>query len=151
MFRQTNIIWTFWIALNSVIEWFEREQQPNAHIGLDLVPFIFFVKNRFAAILVKFYGYILVAVAFVTFVFVNNGLVVGDRTNHIAITHVPQILYFSAFCVLFMGGEVIVTLWRFYRNKSSVVSLMKHIALPMLIGIPIAAFIGLRFRYVILY
>jgi len=146
MFRQTNIIWTFWIALHSIIEWFEQEQQPNAHIGLGIVPFIFFIKKQFVQILIKFYGYILVAIAFVAFVVLNNGLVVGDRTNHIAITHVPQILYFAAFCVLFMGGEVLTTMWRFYRNKSSIVTLLKGAALPLIIGVPVAAFIGLRFR-----
>lgn len=163
IFRQTNIIWTFWIALNALVEWFEHEDQIIKHSpdALNIVPFLLFVLNRFTLILRKFIGYIIVAIMFVSFVLINKGLVVGmiifiswdfknidigDRTNHIAIIHVPQVLYFSVFCSLFMGGDVIICLYRFIRYGRDIKSLLYNIGLPMIIGTPFVIVLSLRYR-----
>jgi len=45
--------------------------------------------------------YITVCLMFVAFVVWNKGIVIGDRTAHVATIHVCQIFYFSAFVSLF--------------------------------------------------
>ena len=45
--------------------------------------------------------YILVITTFLFFVYVNNGIVVGDRKNHQASLHVVQIFYFLVFSCFF--------------------------------------------------
>lgn len=48
-------------------------------------------------VVVRCGGYILVGVAFVLFVRLNGGIVVGDRSAHQAVLHLPQLLYFALF------------------------------------------------------
>ena len=52
-------------------------------------------------------GYILVGISFVIFVIANNGIVVGDRTSHVATFHPIQILYFIAFTTAFTAPYVL--------------------------------------------
>ena len=42
-------------------------------------------------------GYIMVGAAFLVFVRLNDGVVVGDRSAHVVTIHLAQILYFAAF------------------------------------------------------
>eukprot|EP00094_Tigriopus_californicus_P006363 TCALIF_06127-PA protein Name:"Similar to ALG10B Putative Dol-P-Glc:Glc(2)Man(9)GlcNAc(2)-PP-Dol alpha-1,2-glucosyltransferase (Homo sapiens)" AED:0.03 eAED:0.03 QI:935/0.5/0.66/1/1/1/3/514/266 len=44
-------------------------------------------------------GYLLVGMAFVSFLILNEGIVVGDREAHVACFHPTQVLYFCAFCL----------------------------------------------------
>jgi alpha-1,2-glucosyltransferase len=76
LFRQTNIVWTFWIAAESLIQ-----------------------EDSFRSVK-KYWNFIFIGILFLIFAYVNRGIVVGDRTNHIAITHVPQFFYFVSFCIL---------------------------------------------------
>ena len=66
-------------------------------------------------------GYILVAISFVIFVIVNDGIVVGDRASHVATFHPIQILYFIAFTSAFTAPYVIskskfFAFWNFCRK-----------------------------------
>ena len=45
--------------------------------------------------------YVVVGVGFLLFVLANRGIVVGDRSAHIATIHLPQIFYYSIFCLFF--------------------------------------------------
>ena len=47
------------------------------------------------------FGYIVVLLTFLGFVIVNKGIVVGDRSAHQAVLHLPQVLYFCAFTLFF--------------------------------------------------
>ena len=47
----------------------------------------------------SFKPYLIQIIAFLTFVYYNEGIVVGDRSNHEASFHVCQLLYFSIFTV----------------------------------------------------
>lgn len=49
------------------------------------------------------------------FVFLNNGIVVGDRTAHKATIHLPQLFYFSLFCLFFAWPFFIGEIRSFYR------------------------------------
>lgn len=48
------------------------------------------------------------------FVFVNDGIVVGDRSSHQAVLHLPQLLYFSCF-TLFFASPVLITVDKLKR------------------------------------
>ena len=66
-------------------------------------------------------GYLLVGISFIVFVVVNNGIVVGDRTAHVATFHPVQILYFTAFTTVFTAPYVItkskiLAFWNFCRK-----------------------------------
>lgn len=41
--------------------------------------------------------YVPVGGAFVTFLFWNGGIVLGDKTMHVPVLHIPQLYYFLAF------------------------------------------------------
>lgn len=47
------------------------------------------------------YSYVAVCCLFVVFVAYNRGIVVGDRSAHEAVVHLPQLLYFFALFVFF--------------------------------------------------
>jgi alpha-1,2-glucosyltransferase len=36
----------------------------------------------------------------------NDGIVLGDRSNHVAIMHFPQVLYFTLFCFAFLPLDI---------------------------------------------
>ena len=59
-------------------------------------------------------GYILVGLSFVAFMYLNNGVVVGDRSAHQALLHPTQILYFGAFCLLFNAPYTISRILPFF-------------------------------------
>ena len=47
--------------------------------------------------LVRCGGYVMVGLGFIAFVHLNNGVVVGDRSAHVATCHLTQLAYFAAF------------------------------------------------------
>ena len=119
-FRQTNIIWVFFVAIQAagphLVNQAHEARHENKKIkfslntwgqmtelceGLYLI--VFHPKKCFhlvKCILCTCMGYILVAMAFLTFVYINDGVVVGDRTAHQVVVHPTQVLYYCAFCAL---------------------------------------------------
>uniref|UniRef100_A0A146M637 Dol-P-Glc:Glc(2)Man(9)GlcNAc(2)-PP-Dol alpha-1,2-glucosyltransferase n=1 Tax=Lygus hesperus TaxID=30085 RepID=A0A146M637_LYGHE len=61
------------------------------------------------------YSYIAVCCLFVGFVAYNKGIVVGDRSAHEAVIHLPQILYFSAFFCVFTLPYAFLKIFPFQR------------------------------------
>lgn len=55
--------------------------------------------------------YITVCLMFIAFVVWNKGIVIGDRTAHVATVHICQIFYFSVFVSLF-SWPYVVPHWR---------------------------------------
>lgn len=47
-------------------------------------------------------SYLITICTFVLFVYLNEGIVVGDKTAHVPGVHIPQIFYFSLFICIFM-------------------------------------------------
>ena len=121
LFRQTNIIWVAFVGVQSLgpyllhlihtsqmergakfslttrgqaVEVFEGLYTlvfVHPRRGLHFLPFVFKVAG----------GYLLVGVAFVVFVVINDGIVVGDRSAHAATFHPMQVCYFAAFALAF--------------------------------------------------
>lgn len=51
--------------------------------------------------------YALLLGLFASFVFWNGGIVLGDKSNHVPVAHVPQLYYFYAFATIF-GWPVLI-------------------------------------------
>lgn len=71
LFRQTSIIWMFWIAANHILQMHEQDAQQQS-----LVWYLWHNKWQW---LRETFGFVLVAIAFVTFALVNNGIAVGRK------------------------------------------------------------------------
>jgi len=54
--------------------------------------------------------YLLVIVKFLIFVYMNNGIVVGDRSNHRATFHLVQVFYFAIFCAFFSSSTFLFSI-----------------------------------------
>jgi len=116
--RQTNIVWVFLVAalaagqtLTSEVKHHQARTKHPPTIALttygqtlELIHGLgSILKSPWRAakltgrIVVECLGYILVGVGFLLFIKLNGGIVVGDRSAHVAVIHLPQLLYFSAF------------------------------------------------------
>ena len=56
--------------------------------------------------IVKHFPFVLIALLFCIFVFLNGGIVLGDRNAHKPILHLPQLFYFSSF-ILFRSLPIL--------------------------------------------
>lgn len=119
MFRQTNIIWTVFCGGSVIadklsetwkVELLKNKEQkslpPKGSFSelirtfRFLLEYITSLKNITTLILLT-WPYIGMAVVFFVFIFLNGGIVVGDRSSHEACLHFPQIFYFFSFTVFF--------------------------------------------------
>eukprot|EP00116_Pleurobrachia_bachei_P001299 sb/3461561/ len=108
-FRQTNIIWVGFTAGTVVIRDIEFRGIFN-----DCDDFMSQFAIAFQAILRNFTRYlklltpyILVIVGFAGFILYNKGIVVGDRSAHVAVLHFPQFLYFLLFLFFFSAPHMV--------------------------------------------
>ena len=122
-FRQTNIVWVAFIACQSAgplllhaihSKMLENPPRPvRFSLTLsgqfhELIEGIFYLLTEpsrlFTLILEILYqcgGYLIVWLCFAAFLVWNDGVVLGDKSAHIAVFHPTQILYFSAFSLCF--------------------------------------------------
>ncbi|KAM9824012.1 dol-P-Glc:Glc(2)Man(9)GlcNAc(2)-PP-Dol alpha-1,2-glucosyltransferase [Neosynchiropus ocellatus] len=121
LFRQTNIVWVGFCAATLVAErmddaWkAQHAKKTDEKSSPCQVPLSFGGARRVTAFafgfvtsgshvkaaLVSTWPYLLVAFGFLTFVWVNGGIVVGDRTNHEVCLNFPQLFYFFSFTLFF--------------------------------------------------
>lgn len=106
-FRQTNIVWVVFMAGTTVAQLMDqsaKQKPPVSKTVLDALVtavqrgliFIGSLTNIFKlAALV--WPYACVTIGFFAFVYINKGIVVGDRGNHEATLNFPQLFYFAAF------------------------------------------------------
>lgn len=144
LFRQTNIIWVAFCAGTVVSAKMDEtwrteqtkkkdEKSPSSSSQIPfslggarrLIRFLWeFLTspNHVKAVLAVAWPYAMVAAGFVAFVLLNGGIVMGDRTNHEACLHFPQLLYFFSFTLFF---SLPVTLC-YYRVVRFLQALKKH-------------------------
>ncbi|XP_011869846.1 PREDICTED: putative Dol-P-Glc:Glc(2)Man(9)GlcNAc(2)-PP-Dol alpha-1,2-glucosyltransferase [Vollenhovia emeryi] len=121
--RQTNVIWLGFFTIERALDLFERRmEQPvppgvlstPSHIRLIWRQIVY--ESRIGPLsLARFVAricggllpHVTVCLAFVAFVAWNGGIVVGDRTAHVATVHLCQLLYFAAFVSLFSWPYVL--------------------------------------------
>ena len=125
MFRQTNIVWVLFctgMVKDDVLEEYVRSKK-RGRVNLkslpDLEQFKVIMKYVFESQLSVFmvgkriflnsYWYGCVILCFAIFVFVNKGIVVGDRSNHQAVLNCPQVFYFLAISGAFSIVHLIST------------------------------------------
>lgn len=118
MFRQTNIIWVLFFAGMSkkekAVEWLKSEKKEiDLEKSSDLEVYQTFLSLAFQNLrqkpkyvlklmidtLISQFWFLVVLVGFGLFVYLNHGIVVGDRSNHEACLNFPQIFYFL--CITF--------------------------------------------------
>ena len=147
MFRQTNIIWTVFVAgltaRKKMIDWikledsnqYERRSKEDLQNNSDNVAIskIFkIVINSLRKdmkifyliidILIASFFYIITILIFLGFVYINEGIVVGDRSHHTACLNFPQIFYFISFTCVFAFPYIITP----SRIMSFIKSLISH-------------------------
>lgn len=119
LFRQTNIIWVAFCAGSLVaakmdetwrVEQTKKKDEMKSQVPLNfsgvkkvLLFTVEFVSTpaHVKAVLLLAWPYALVGIGFLLFVFLNDGLVVGDRTSHEACLNFPQLFYFLSFALFF--------------------------------------------------
>lgn len=120
LFRQTNIIWVAFCAGTVVAQkmdetWRTEQSKKRDEKSLSQVPLTIsgvirvihflleFLKtpNNIKAVFLSTWSYIAVAVIFVVFIVLNQGIVVGDRSSHEACLNFPQVFYFLSFTLIF--------------------------------------------------
>ncbi|KAM4037527.1 dol-P-Glc:Glc(2)Man(9)GlcNAc(2)-PP-Dol alpha-1,2-glucosyltransferase isoform 1-T2 [Anomaloglossus baeobatrachus] len=115
-FRQTNIIWIVFCAGNIVAEkvmeaWRtqlkKNDEKPSKKSSLEVVEALKFLlryllsPQNVLTLAILTWPYLLLVLCFLGFMVVNGGIVVGDRSNHEACFHFPQLFYFFAFTLVF--------------------------------------------------
>ncbi|KAJ3787664.1 glucosyltransferase [Lentinula aff. detonsa] len=121
-FRQTNVIWTIYAYATSQLMYL-RYRRPGPGLQqlsklhdpfadqakpVDLYKSLLSLPNVLPDILPAFVPYASVLGVFASFVIWNGGIVLGDKSNHIPVLHVPQLYYFFAFSTAF-GWPVLVS------------------------------------------
>ncbi|KAI9248216.1 alpha-2-glucosyltransferase Alg10 [Phascolomyces articulosus] len=110
-FRQTNVIWvcvTMVISMMDVISFQDQplvslwsQQQPSIALLNVIRQLIVQTLQQYPLWIKKLYMFLLTIMGFAAFLVWNNGIVLGDRSNHIAGLHFPQLFYFSSFLSFF--------------------------------------------------
>ncbi|KAF0982571.1 hypothetical protein FDP41_011501 [Naegleria fowleri] len=145
LFRQSNIIWAFWIVVSYLVEQLEkRENFEEQSLISQIWIFIKAIFANFSRILIQFWSFVLLAIIFILFVVWNGGLTVGDKSNHIAITHVSQFFYFFVFSCVMEPGLLI---HRCLKWKQEVKN-WKGFTLSLIILTPLCAALSYYFSYV---
>ncbi|XP_072530326.1 dol-P-Glc:Glc(2)Man(9)GlcNAc(2)-PP-Dol alpha-1,2-glucosyltransferase [Salminus brasiliensis] len=141
LFRQTNIIWVAFCAGTVVAQkmdeaWRVEQSKKRDEKTPSQIPLSVSGVRRVAKFLLDYlttpasvktvilsaWPYGVVGVGFVTFVVLNNGIVVGDRSSHEACLNFPQLFYFFSFTLVF---SLPVSLC-YHRLVRFVQSLRKH-------------------------
>ena len=123
VFRQTNVIWLIFCAGLAKIDILENHIKSKKYVRESLNTMDDFeavkliIKSVFESfstfttlikdIFINVFWYICILVLFMVFVYINGGIVVGDRSNHQAVFNFPQIFYFIAISAIFSFPHMI--------------------------------------------
>ncbi|KAI0932633.1 hypothetical protein AcW1_000301 [Taiwanofungus camphoratus] len=121
-FRQNNIIWVLYAYGSSQLMYLRFRRvppgsQPLAKLHdplalvaspMDLVRSILSAPRILPDVLSSIVPYALVVAGFGVFIVWNGGIVLGDKSNHVPVFHIPQLYYFVGFATIF-GWPALVT------------------------------------------
>lgn len=111
-FRQTNVLWVAFTAAVALEQELKSCASPGVLVRIidptaslmsvvsSALPLTF---SNLSTLLRKLSAYILTMVAFIIFIIYNGGVVLGDKSNHVAGLHVPQLFYFSCTAAAFLA------------------------------------------------
>lgn len=115
--RQTNIIWvgfsafvaalvTVSLAVDTALVKVE-EDKPNTQTSFVDIVHLFLVQSvrRIKTLIGILWPYATVLLGFLIFIYINEGVVVGDKSSHQPALHLPQLLYFYAFSMVWSFSQ----------------------------------------------
>lgn len=126
LFRQSNIVWVFFVAAKFSVNFIINLKQSNLSNKDLLLQSTISIMKRCA-------GYLLVAIAFIAFLIINNGIVLGDREAHKAVLHTGQMHYYLAFVCLFAWPHLLYELFR-YLDRIDLKFLLKFLFIVLLLS-----------------
>ncbi|KAG0684241.1 glucosyltransferase [Pichia californica] len=97
-FRQTNIIWCVFLLAALIDSKVKDEDLYKYEEGIEDP--LTFIKTAFKNIVICI-PYIIVGLIFVGFVYMNGGIALGDKENHILVPHLAQLCYCMTFIAVF--------------------------------------------------
>lgn len=107
LFRQTNIVWVFYVAYRVMLGTFEEyhvtpvdQQQQGSSVSRCYHNFLY-NKKLILNLIKRGLPYATVGLLFIAFVVINKGIVLGDKEAHQPRLHFAQILYFLGFYAFF--------------------------------------------------
>uniref|UniRef100_A0A1I8Q1F7 Dol-P-Glc:Glc(2)Man(9)GlcNAc(2)-PP-Dol alpha-1,2-glucosyltransferase n=1 Tax=Stomoxys calcitrans TaxID=35570 RepID=A0A1I8Q1F7_STOCA len=119
LMRQTNVVWVGMafgtMALDLVtVKYAECKQISPKDVKLYKPHVILNILKRFELlckclwyIFTQGCFYLIIILPFMGFVYLNGSIVLGDKRAHEASIHVPQLFYFSIFCLIFASSNTI--------------------------------------------
>ncbi|NWH59991.1 AG10A glucosyltransferase, partial [Geococcyx californianus] len=161
MFRQTNIVWTVFCAGTVVAEklneaWKTKlQKKKDEKFSSRKGPFSDFIRipkfiieyllspKNLVTLTALTWPYIILVAVFFGFVFINDGIVVGDRSSHEACLHFPQLFYFLSFTVFFSFPHLLTPT----KIRKFLLSLRRHPVQYSLIAV-ISLLLIWKFTYV---
>ncbi|TGZ75467.1 hypothetical protein CRM22_000356 [Opisthorchis felineus] len=106
--RQTNVVWLLFslgVVASSHLGEVLIDNQKSANTSTWIKRLLHSLTRQpwkfvYTALVgcLTCYCHLVVALLFVLFVFWNGGIVLGDRSAHRAVLHIPQLWYFCVFC-----------------------------------------------------
>lgn len=102
LFRQTNVIWIVFVVFNEILHQYELETSPQEDFLLYTWRFIEYTFRNLVKLILQFWSFVILVLAFIGFVIINKGIVVGDRSAHEAVFNFGQFCYFLAFSFFFL-------------------------------------------------
>jgi len=161
IFRQTNIVWIIFFAFCVICNTLIDTLMPNGchfsnfndHTVITRIICSWLryavLKDRkrllklMSHILLNVWPYCIVSLAFVIFLWINGGIVVGARHDHEVVFHFPQLFYFAIFTVWFASVYVVSI-----KNVIAFVLFVKHYLLLSIFVLLMCFYAIWRFTYV---
>eukprot|EP00117_Sycon_ciliatum_P012237 scpid69449/ scgid13382/ Dol-P-Glc:Glc(2)Man(9)GlcNAc(2)-PP-Dol alpha-1,2-glucosyltransferase; Alpha-1,2-glucosyltransferase ALG10-A; Alpha-2-glucosyltransferase ALG10-A; Asparagine-linked glycosylation protein 10 homolog A len=106
--RQTNVVWVGFAAAISALRILEGKSKTFSSVsksGKALLYLLPEAVRHLPSLVFSLWPYIPVLLGFVAFVFYNDGIVVGDRSNHQVSIHAAQLCYFLLLSAAFAFGH----------------------------------------------
>ncbi|KAI8871239.1 hypothetical protein GQ42DRAFT_144905 [Ramicandelaber brevisporus] len=133
LFRQTNVVWTGMAMAIAVVDVVARRcgdaetrrvLYGMAASSLANGRFVNALTNLIV-VLASTSGFLCVIAAFAWFIVWNGGIVLGDKSNHVAAIHLPQLFYFVSFACG-IGLPYLLTLDRIAEFLDIVVGIVRR-------------------------
>ncbi|CAI2189507.1 12511_t:CDS:2, partial [Funneliformis geosporum] len=123
LFRQSNIIWNCFIlgtSLLAVLSDSNYDSKINGRMSYyrginirsdiaikEIKDFLILTLKNSPILFTIFFPYFLIFSSFIAFLIWNGGIVLGDKSNHTAVLHIPQIFYFISFTTIFSAPIIL--------------------------------------------
>ncbi|ORX66769.1 hypothetical protein DL89DRAFT_59487 [Linderina pennispora] len=112
-FRQTNVVWVAFIGFSAALTSIQRKQGiAESSLKQSLVQLLKWVlrfDRHVLSILQLLTPYMAVVGMFAVFLYVNQGIVLGDKSHHEAGTHLPQMFYFCSYAVGISAPSIVLS------------------------------------------